>query len=276
MIIEARDDVVRLEGALEKNLWPTIQAAANLLLRQHVGGIIIDASGMLRCSPEGAKTFIDAMNYIERYHARIVVAAIPTNVMDCVRTVPGVRSRLPISSTIEEARASLKLDISRRGHLPAGARQLENILVPLFGSMPVETATLLACRLARADTKFPTIHLVYVLEVPRVLTLNAPLPEDEANAARAIAQAEALVRQEGLRSVTHVIRGRDTGEGIVHQAQEIGANIIVSAYHSVSEAEGDPMPRIIRTLLQRAPCEVILNRLPATTVVKPLPLQDAQ
>ena len=30
MIIEAREDVVQLEGELDKNLWPTIQAAVSV------------------------------------------------------------------------------------------------------------------------------------------------------------------------------------------------------------------------------------------------------
>ena len=35
MIIEAREDVVTLRGNLLENMWPAIQAAANLLLKQH-------------------------------------------------------------------------------------------------------------------------------------------------------------------------------------------------------------------------------------------------
>lgn len=116
MIIEAREDVVQLEGELDKNLWPTIQAAANLLLRHHVEGIIVDGSGLTGCSAEGAKTFRDAMDYIARYRARIVVCALPENVLESIRAVPGVRSRLPVTATLEEARASLKLSGANGTH----------------------------------------------------------------------------------------------------------------------------------------------------------------
>src|ERR1700709_2224051 len=98
MIIEAREDVVKLEGNLDKNLWPTIQAAANLLLRHHPQGIIVDGSELANCSPEGAKTSRDAMDYIGRYRARIVVCGLPECVMDVIRAVPGVRSRLPVTA----------------------------------------------------------------------------------------------------------------------------------------------------------------------------------
>jgi len=266
MIIEARDDVVRLEGALDKNLWPTIQAAANLLLRQHVQGIIVDASGLVRCSTEGALTFRDAMDYIERYHARIVVAAIPPEVMETIRAVPGVRSRLPIAESIEDARKSLSLAGSR-GRMHAGRRELQDIIVPLIGDQPPATATALACRLAKSDDQKPRIHLIYVLEVPRVLTLTAPLPEEEAIAARVMEGAEAIVRREGLTAVTHVTRSRDAGEELVQQAQQVSANIIVLAYTPSEEGEGGIMERVAKTLLSRAPCEVILNKMPTAVPV---------
>jgi anti-anti-sigma regulatory factor/nucleotide-binding universal stress UspA family protein len=262
MIIEARDDVVRLEGALDKNLWPTIQAAANLLLRQHVQGIIIDASGLVRCSTEGARTFLDAMDYIERYHARIVVAAVPPEVMETVRTVPGVRSRLAVSETIDDARKSLSLEGSRRIQLQSKRRQWQDVLVPLIGGVAPEAATALACRLAKSDGQKPRIHLVYVLEVPRLLTLTAPLPEEEAVAARVIEGAEAIVRREGLTPVTYVTRARDAGDEIVHQARQIGANIVVLTYVPEDEAGDDVRGRVVAALLSNAPCEVILNKLP--------------
>jgi len=261
MIIEARDDVVRLEGALDKNLWPTIQAAANLLLRQHVQGIIVDASGLLRCSAEGALTFRDAMDYIERYRARIVVAAIPPEVMETIRAVPGVRSRLPIAESIDDARKSLSLAGSR-GRTQTGRRELQDIIVPLIGDQAPATATALACRLAKSDDQKARIHLIYVLEVPRVLTLTAPLPEEEAIASRVMEGAEAIVRREGLTAVTHVTRSRDAGEELVQQAQQVGANIIVLAYSPSEEGDGGIMERVAKTLLGRAPCEVILNKMP--------------
>ena len=184
MIIEAREDVVKLEGTLDKNLWPTIQAAANLLLRHHPQGIIVDGSGLAGCSAEGAKTFRDAMDYIERYrgaHRRL--RPCPTRVMEVIRAVPGVRSRLPVAATIEEARASLSLSRPGGGRATAGGDAPQSILVPLLRPDDPHAAAALACRLARADTTHKSrLHLVYVLEVPRHLPLAAPLPEEEAEA----------------------------------------------------------------------------------------------
>jgi anti-anti-sigma regulatory factor len=265
MIIEARNDVVSLEGSLDKNLWPTIQAAANLLLRHHTQGIIIDGSALTGCSPEGAKTFRDAMDYIERYRARIVVAQLPESVMDVVKSVPGVRSRLPISDTIEAARASLHL--ARAGahrDTGTGGRQLQDILVPLMQADTPETATMLACRLARADGQKTRVHLAYFLEVPRQMPINAPLPEQESLARATLEAAEKWVRREGLTAVAHVARTRDAGDEIVHLAGVVHANIIILATAAEGEPCEDFLTRIAKVVLDRAPCEVILNKLPTT------------
>ena len=260
MIIEARGDVVKIEGTLEKNHWPTIQAAVNLLLRQHPQGILVDGCELRSITPEGAKTFGDAMDYIERYKARIVVCNLPDAVMEAIRAVPGVRSRLPVTGSLEEGRASLALFRSGAAR-PAGRRRtLQNILVPLLRADSPETTAMLACRLARPEGQSAHLHLAYILEVPRHLPLNAPLPDEEATAGSVLDAAEAWVRGQGLTPVPHVRRARDAGEEIVHQAEELGVSIIVLAYAPTPDPD-DPLRRIVRTILDRAPCEVVLNKV---------------
>ncbi len=261
MIIEAREDVVKLEGTLDKNLWPTIQAAANLLLRHHPQGIIVDGSGLLGCSAEGAKTFRDAMDYIERYRAHIVVSALPDGVMEVIRAVPGVRSRLPVAATIEEARASLNLSKPGGGRATAGGDAPQNILVPLLRPDDPQAAAALACRLARADPSHKSrLHLVYVLEVPRHLPLAAPLPEEEAEAARTLAAAARCASGAGVTVEPHVTRARDAGEEIVAQATSLGASLIVLTYLPSGDPSDTLMARTARTVLDRAPCEVVLDK----------------
>ena len=263
MIIEAREDVVRLEGSLDKNLWPTIQAAANLLLRHHVQGIIVDGSGLTGCSAEGAKTFRDAMDYIERYRARIVVSGLPEPVMEVIRAVPGVRSRLPVTATVEEARASLKLGGPGVARATVGNRPPQEILVPFLSPHNAEAATALACRLAKADhTQKARLHLAYVLEVPRNLPLTSPLPEEEAAAAQALEAASQGARCEGVTAEQLVTRARDAGEEIVAQATRLNATMIVLTYLPSDDPSDTLMSRVSRTILDRAPCEVVLNKQP--------------
>ena len=264
MIIEARGDVVKIEGALEKNQWPTIQAAVNLLLRQHPQGILVDGSDLRSINPAGAKTFGDAMDYIERYKARIVVCNLPPLVMEAIRAVPGVRSRLPVAGSLDEGRASLALFRSGAVRPSGRGRTLQNILVPLLRADNPETTATLACRLAKPEGQTANLHLTYILEVPRHLPLNAPLPEEEATAGGVLDAVEAWVRAQGLTPVPHVRRARDAGEEIVHQAEELGVNIIVLAYAHTSDSDDEPIRRVVRTVLDRAPCEVVLNKVPAS------------
>src|SRR2546423_14865634 len=109
MIVACKDDVVHLSGSLHKNQWLTIKAAAKLLLQQHPQGILIDCSGLTDISEDGAKTFLEAMKDIQGEGARIIVVNLPEQILEVIRSVPGVRSQLPIARTIEEARASFRL-----------------------------------------------------------------------------------------------------------------------------------------------------------------------
>ena len=78
----------------------------------------------------------------------------------------------------------------------------------------------LPCRLAKAEGPKAHVHLLYILEIPRALPLNAPLPEEEAIAARVVGEAEAIVRRAGLTPITHVTRARDIAEEIILQAEK--------------------------------------------------------
>src|SRR2546423_14889910 len=109
MIITSKDDVVQLAGSLHKNQWLTIKAAANLLLRDHPRGIIIDCEELTDVSEDGAKTFMEAMKDIQGAGSRIVVCNLPENVLRVVKSTPGIRSQLPLATSKEEARASLLL-----------------------------------------------------------------------------------------------------------------------------------------------------------------------
>src|SRR5438270_859606 len=109
MIIEARGDVVTLRGNLTRNQWLNIKAAANHLLREHPHGIIIDCGHIESVTEEGIDTFIDARRDIEAQGARIMLASVPTYVLEAMRSVPGASSQLPVARSVEEARSSLLL-----------------------------------------------------------------------------------------------------------------------------------------------------------------------
>lgn len=257
MIVSTHDDVVRLSGALVKNQWLTIKAAANLLLQDHPEGIIIDCSELSHVSEDGAKTFLEAMRDIQAAGARIVVCALPDEVMRVVRSIPGVRSQLPVAATVEEARASLRLQGSA---LPTGAERQamgNGVLVPLIEGLDSEAAVVIAAR-AQRELKLQA-HLVYFLTIARNLPLTAPLPEAEALANQGIEAASATARKAGLVFAVHVERVRDPQEGILQAIRNYtAATVIVSA--AADQANSPTFMDLVEALLHRAPCNVVIAR----------------
>lgn len=279
MIIEARDDVLTLSGSLDKNLWPSIESAAGLLLRLHPRGILIDASGLTNITSEGAKTFLDGMAYIERYRARIVLCRVPGAALDVIRNIPGVRSQVPISATCEEARTSLELAAAARERTGRGKRATSpdgkprNVLVPLLnGSGSPREAVALALLLGTVSVATdpeegagrsplrPQITLSYILQVPRTMPLNAPSPEEEEVARAMLQEAQDALAAMEITAQTDVARTRDIDEEIIAQAQRTRANLIVLTLPESAEQADSPFEELVASLLSKSPCEVVLRR----------------
>jgi nucleotide-binding universal stress UspA family protein/anti-anti-sigma regulatory factor len=262
MIIETRDDVVRLSGSLHKNQWMTIKAAANLLLQNHPQGIIIDCGQLAEISEDGAKTFLEAIRDIEAARSRIVVANVPENIISVCRTIPGVRSQLPIADSVEDARASLRMHNRATAPVPPGGAQKRAsvIVVPLLAGVDLTYGAALASRLARGRSE---VRLVYLLEVTRTLPLSAPLLEAEQAARETLAQAVQYARQQSTTAVEHVERVRDACEGIIATLRASAAEMVVlGATSEPVGADGhDRFHQLVDTLLHRAPCEVIIGRM---------------
>jgi len=219
MIIEAREDTITLRGAIKSNIWAAIQAAAALLLENHPTGIIIDASGVTKCSAKGAETFADAFRYIHSHNARIVVAALPEDLVEISRSVPGVRSQLPLAASVEEARASLKLEEAE----PRRGRAREAGLVPMLGNW--RNALDHARRLALGESC--ELHLVDFIKVPLTLPLGTPLPERESQGQARLEEAAAAMKEAGVKTFSHVERIRSYRTGLMEYAAELRASFAV-------------------------------------------------
>ena len=266
MIIETKDDVVRLSGSLTRNQWMTIKAAANLLLTNHPEGIIVDCSHLDGISEDGAKTFLEAMRDIEAAKSRILFVSLPQQVLAVCKTVPGVRSQLPTAETVEDARASLR--IANRPGLPrdknptatAPSKRTTTILVPIIANMELTYGAALAARISRGSRA--DIRLVYFLEVPRTLPLSAPLAEEEQNAQKMLRDAVESARLEGAAASEHVERVRDAGEGILATAKNYQVDTLVlgATTEPLAGEQHEKFHLLVETLIHRAPCEVIVGR----------------
>lgn len=152
----------------------------------------------------------------------------------------------PVSAEVAKARRSIDA--------------VKRILVPTVGMPHSERGVELACRLGLEQKA--EIILVHVLEVPRTIPLGTPLPEDEARAHESLARAQDIVKLHGLPAIPHIERAREVVEGIIRVAKDYDVDLIVLGIRPRATASEDILGRTSDALLRRAPCEVIVNKLP--------------
>jgi hypothetical protein len=262
VIVESYEDVIVLSGALRSNFWDTIHTAISLLLKRHASGVIIDCAGITECTRGGADTFIDIMNFIEDHDARVIVARVPNHVLDVLKSVPGVRSQLPIAATVEDARKSLDLLAVDEGHKrkKKSAQAVEGrIALYLSGGQRDVSGAKAAIRLA--ELMHAEVLLAYVILVPRELPEQAPLPQKEAAALQAFDVIEPLFEHEGIPVQRILERGRELGTVLDQLMEEREAHTLVVSL-SNSPADVDNELKLVRSILQKVEQSVMLVRPP--------------
>lgn len=158
-----------------------------------------------------------------------------------------------------------------------------NILVPVFGTKLDDDIVATAGRLAAAEQEEAgsgeeetRLRLVYVIEVPLTLPLDAELPvEIERGAARALKRASEVGEEyEDVRVTAEVVRARDIGAGIVDAARRDGAEAIVIGGEPPSRIKGGAklggigaakpaeIGAATEYVLKKAPCRVLLTAPP--------------
>lgn len=255
MIVESYEDVILLSGALRSNFWDTIHTAISLTLRKFPNGVIVDCSGITECTAEGGETFHDALDYIRNHGARFIVASVPPPVLEILKTVPEVRSQLPIAASVEEARRSMVLSPEER--VKATTSNVAASLLHLYGTECDNAALDFFCDEVRSHGE--EAHLVFVIEVPRDLPIQAPLPQQEELAHRTLENAKNRLRDRHLVSTTHVERARDLAAGIAAVAEKnnVGTVYVPLPCHSIHI---DRALQIAKILLSRLRCPVVLVR----------------
>jgi nucleotide-binding universal stress UspA family protein len=137
---------------------------------------------------------------------------------------------------------------------------LSRILVPTTEDMISERAVELACRLGE-DQK-AEIVLTYIIEVPFTLSLDAPMPDEDARGQEALNTAQAIVEQHGLPFKKKIIPHRSVWSGILQLAKEEMVDAIVMGTGRGKPGQSEGIGRNTQEILKRAECEVILNRSP--------------
>ena len=166
--------------------------------------------------------------------------------------------------------------------------EFRNILVPIFGTELDDDIVATAGRLAAAeasdgDAGDTHLDVIYVIEVPLTLPLDAELPrEREEIARRALARAREVGEEyEDVDVRTEVIRARKVGAGIVEAARRTDAEAIViggepptkirggAKIGGIGAAKPAEIGAATEYVLKKAPCRVLLTAPPESVSETP-------
>jgi hypothetical protein len=240
MIVEYYDDVIFLSGNLRSNFWETVHTTISLQLKKHPKGVIIDCSGITEATAEGMETFRDVMKYVSEHEkARIIVAAVPENVEDVMKTVPEVRSQLAMASTVDEARRSLYLmdeqeeEGEKKRKRRDGNEPERSILCVLTQDPP--SSQVLEVTKELVSTMPAKVVLMFPIMVTREMPLQAPQPEQEEHAQSALDNANEILKNNVTEA--RVERGRDLAAMIGEAAEELDARYTLMAIRADDEGE---------------------------------------
>nr|MBA3861595.1 amino acid permease [Solirubrobacterales bacterium] len=158
-----------------------------------------------------------------------------------------------------------------------------SIMVPILGTPLDDDLIQTAGRLAAEDAadeavgeEGAVIEAIWVFEVPMSLPLDARLPADRLETARAaLKRAKAVGEEyEGVTVQTATVRGRRAGQAIVEEARRRGVEVIVLGADEPSRvrrgallggrgAMDDFVGEATKHVVTRAPCRVILTAPPS-------------
>jgi nucleotide-binding universal stress UspA family protein len=157
--------------------------------------------------------------------------------------------RLPTPMAQEVARAVFSVQATRC------------IIVPILDLFYTERAVELACRMGKQQDA--GIVLAYIIEVPRLVTLDSQLPQEiEDRAHQALKHARSIVERHGLKAMMTTLRAREANEGIGQIVQTYHGDIVVLGVQAVERHLPSIFTRTADALMRRPPCEVLIDSMP--------------
>ncbi len=154
---------------------------------------------------------------------------------------------------------------SRRGEETEQGTQTKRILVPVKGGLVDEEALRLAYTYAQAKIgkgREVAVDVVYVVEVPHALPLNAELKEALEKGEKALDNAEEVAHHMDLVVEASILQARSAGAAIVDVARQSGAELIVMATDYQRKLGELDLGYTIPYVLKHAPCRVWVCRSP--------------
>lgn len=137
-------------------------------------------------------------------------------------------------------------------------RDWKRVLVPALRQPYSQRALDVAFRLAKGTGA--TVLLAFVVEVPRILPLEAAMPETEADAAFALRDAQDIGTAYKVPVEAFIHRTRSAREGILKliTLEKVDLLMVGARFDGLRG-----LPReLVRDLFDSAPCEVVLDFVP--------------
>ena len=143
-----------------------------------------------------------------------------------------------------------------KGDLPAA----KTVLVPLCGSSMDETALQVAGEVARGSSG--RVHVLYIIEVPRAVPLNASMDEQVRNGESTLRDIEGHWPHRKASLVTELLQARQAGPAIVTEAVEREADLVIMGIDHQRQYGDYSLDSATAHVLQYAPSRVWILRAP--------------
>ena len=141
----------------------------------------------------------------------------------------------------------------------------KRILVPVKGAPVDDEAMRLAYTYAMAKRekgRNVEVDVVYVVEVPQALPLDAQLDDKIEKGEKALDHAEEVAHNMGLAVDASLMQARSIGAAIVDMARETSAEMIVMAVDYQKKLGDLDLGKTLPYVLKNAPCRVWACRAP--------------
>ena len=106
------------------------------------------------------------------------------------------------------------------------------------------------------------VDVVYVVQVPHSLPLDAELTEQVERGEKALDHAETVARDLGIDVDASILQARSAGAAIVDMARDNGAELIVMATDYQKKLGELDLGQTIPYVMKHAPCRVDICRAP--------------
>ena len=136
--------------------------------------------------------------------------------------------------------------------------KIKKILVPICGNDVDDEAIKLACDLAKKNKS--EVYVVYIIEVPRTLPLDAQIDSEMQKAEELLTQAEDIAADQDYEVETDLLQAREAGPGIVDEAVERQIELIVMGIPHKKRLGLFNLGNASRYALRESPCAVLLYR----------------